>query len=355
MLFGKEMDTREWFRLLWKGKYRILSCAFVAAIVGVVVTIAIPKVYETNLVAHPASQSAFVSFSDILSITPGNWYSPVNVVATAKQAFLMRAQDRDYLRAYVLSHEALFPKANLDDPEALLKIVYERFDFIISKDASDDALQFRFRYGNGTSGAQFLNSFVKAAIDKTTENLYANGRLSLAAVKKSKEIELERLRVMRDIAAKQLMLTYREALDTAKNAGIEKPIVLNLSNVSASVANNREPPLFYFGTQILTLELKHIEQRTGNDFAIPEFGSLSSSIADLDQRLNQLDQTLGAPIVITQLAYETRPIFPPKTPIVLICVAIGAALGGCWEYARLQKLAAKPQADLPTSISPSEN
>ncbi|MEH2561414.1 hypothetical protein [Bradyrhizobium sp. AZCC 2289] len=353
MLFGEETSTREFFRLLWKGKYRILSCAFIAAIVGVVVAIAIPKVYETKVVARPASEAAFGSFSEILSHTPGDWHLTKNMVATTKQTFLTFARDRDYLGTYVLSHQDLFPQAKLDDPETLQKIVYQRYDVIISKDASDDALEFRFRYGNGTFGAQFLNNFVKTVIDKTTESLYANGRSSLAAAKKSKENELERLREFRDIAAKQLMLTYREALDAAKSANIEKPVALNLWTVSPLAATNGQPPLFLFGSQILTSELRNIEQRMGNDFAIPEFGLIRSSIADLDRRLNVLDQTLGTPIVITQLGYEARPIFPAKTPIMLICVAIGAALGGCWEYARLQK--SKPQADLPTSISSSEN
>jgi LPS O-antigen subunit length determinant protein (WzzB/FepE family) len=343
MLFGNEMDTSQWLWLLWKGKYRILSCAFAAAIVGVFIATTLPKVYETNLVVRPAGQAAFVPFSDLLSVTPGNWHSTGNIIATAKQSFLGFARDRDYLRAYVLSHQDLMPKAKLDDPDVLQKIVYERFDVIVSKDTSDDSFQFRFRYGTGTSGAQFLNGFVKMTIDKTIESLNANGRSTLAATKKSKENELERLREMRDIGAKQLILKYQEALDAAKSASIEKPVIVNSETTSPLVVASGQTPLFLFGTQVLATELKNIEARKGNDLAIPEFSSIASSMADISRRLNALDQTLGAPIVITQLAYETRPVFPPKTPIILICVAIGAALGGCWEYLRTQKPATKSQ------------
>lgn len=349
MIFSGEMDTREWLLLLWNGKYRILSCAVAAAIVGVVVATTIPKVYETSVVARPASEATFAPLSELLSVTGGatvsTGLSTAGAVIAAKQAFLTAARDRDYLRAYVLSHQDLMPQAKLDNPEALQKTVYERFDVIASKDPTDDSFQLRFRYGAGTSGAQFLNDFAKTLIDKTIETLHTNARIALAAAAKSKENELERLRETRDTRAKQLMLEYQEAMETAKSANIEKPFTVTQgATSSAIVVAPGRMPLFLHGTQALATELKNIEARKGNDLAIPEFGAISSSIADFGRRLNAVDQTLGPPIVITQLAYESRPIFPPKTPIILICVAIGAAIGGCWQYLQSQKSAAKRQA-----------
>src|SRR3954454_19104214 len=102
MAFGSEMDNRERLWLLWTGRYRILACAFAAAIIGVLVAITIPKVYETNLVVRPAGEAVFAPFSNLLSVTAGTGQSTVNAVAAAKQAFVTAARDRDYLRSYVL-------------------------------------------------------------------------------------------------------------------------------------------------------------------------------------------------------------------------------------------------------------
>ena len=337
------MVTREWLLLLWKGKYRIFACAFAGAIIGVAVATTIPKVYETNLVVRPASEATFAPFSELLSVTTSGGLSTANAVTIAKQAFLTAARDRDYLQAYVLSHQDLMPQAKLDNPEVLQKIVHERFDVIASKDATDDSYQLRFRYVAGTAGAQFLNSFAKALIDKTLETMQANARTALLATKKNKENELRRLREIRDIRVDQQMLEYQEALETAKSANIEKPYTATTGTTSPIVLSTDRAPLFLRGSEILAIELKNIEARKGNDLAIPEFSQIAAAIADVSRRLNALDQSLGPPIVITQLAYESRPIFPPRTPIVLLCIAIGAALGGCWEYLKSQKPAAKPQ------------
>lgn len=343
MIFRHEMDAREWLWLLWNGKYRILACALAAAIVGVLIVTTIPKVYETSLVARPASEAAFVPFSDLLSVTPGNGPSTANMIATAKRVFLAFARERDYLRTFVLSHQDLVPQAKLDDPDVLQKIVYERFDAVPSKDTSDDSVQFRFRYGTGTSGAQFLNSFVKTLIEKTTETLHTNARTALEAAKKSKENQLRQLREVHDISTEQQMLEYREALEIAKSVNIEKPFTVIQDSTSPVVVVPGRTPLFLHGSQALAIELKNIEARKGNDLAIPEFNVIASSIAELGRRLGALDQTLAPPIVVTQLAYEGSPISPPRTPIMLMCVAIGAALGGCWQYLRTQKSGAKPQ------------
>lgn len=343
MIFGNEMTTREWLLLLWKGKYRILAFAFVAAIVGVLIVTTIPKAYEANLVARPASEAALAPLSDLLSVPTGSGRQPVNMAAAAKLAFLAVARDRDYLRAYVLSHQDLMPQAKFDDPNVLQKIVYERFDVIPSKDASDDAFQLRFRYDSGTSGAAFLNGFAKMLIEKTGETLSANGRSMLIAARTSKENQLIQLREMRDVRIRQLLLEYHEAMETAKSVNIEKPFSVIQESPSPIVVAPGRTPLFLYGSQALAAEIKNIEARKGNDLAIPEFSEIASTVADLGRRLTAIDQPLGAPIVITQLAYEGQPLFPPETPIVLICIAIGAACAGCWEYLRSQKSGANLQ------------
>jgi LPS O-antigen subunit length determinant protein (WzzB/FepE family) len=328
MHHAETMGTLELFRLLWKGKYWILCSVFLAAMVGLVIANLIPKSYETVVITRPASPSVLAELSEILAESPGEWHLPTNIYATTQQIFLRLGRDRNGFLSYVHSYQE--PTSNVTS------FNLKSLNVVAQANKNDDAIEFRLDYGDHTSGSQILNGFVKRVIDKTSERLHADGRSSLEAGKATKERELARLREYRDISAKKTMFIYQQAFDTAKNADIETPIVSSLGALSG------QQPLFYYGTKILASELKHIDESIGNDLAIPEFPELKSRIDDSERRIKALDHWLGTPFDITETASENGPIFPPKTPILLICIAIGTTLGVSLVFIRFRNLRSRP-------------
>jgi LPS O-antigen subunit length determinant protein (WzzB/FepE family) len=348
----KELSYGERFHLLWRSKYLILLCACAGAVVGLTVASLLPQSYQTNVVARPAGTSEFTAFSELLPYVEKDWQAPGNIAGRALQIFLNYVRDRNDWRYYILSHRDLFSRVNLDDPDKLNDVVVRDFsiDPASPRDTTDNSMNIHFLYRDGTSGANILNGFVESAIAKTKSKLYLDGQAILTAIKKNKESELVRRREAKDLANRQAILTYQQALDTAQRAGIEKSVVTNAGSPVTVI--NGQVPTYQFGTIYIAAELKHFQERIGNDLAIPEFADLTAGIEELGRKLNLLESSLDTPILISQSAVDIRAIFPPWTPIVLICFSIGAGLGSFWGYARLQKLAAKPQADLPTSVSP---
>ncbi len=322
-LFFEELLPREWLHFFWRSKYLILSCAVGAAILGLIVASLLPKRYQTTLEARSGTVSSFVGFSQALSGSPGRWYSPDEISTHAMQVFVGIVSDVNDRQAYVLAHRALFPSRQLDDRKALQRIVNADFDVVPSKDPANLFAQLQFRYGDGTQGAEWLNGFAQWAIAKTKSTLYSDAKATLLAIKRSKQLELDRFRQQQDLSLKQELLAYQEALAGAKSAGLEKPGIVN--STTAIITDNL--PLFLLGADYLAVQMKSIESHIGNDNAVPQFPALMSSISDIDKRLNYLDTALGEPIVITQSARAYPSIFPPRVPIVLISFIIGAILG----------------------------
>jgi LPS O-antigen subunit length determinant protein (WzzB/FepE family) len=108
---------------------------------------------------------------------------------------------------------------------------------------ADKSAKITFRHGAGARGADFLNGYVDQIISGTASEMIGDGIATLQALKADREHELERFRRQRDIALKQTVARYDDALNTATAAGIERPIMANLGSTAAIVAGIASPAL----------------------------------------------------------------------------------------------------------------
>ncbi|WGS22845.1 MULTISPECIES: hypothetical protein [unclassified Bradyrhizobium] len=325
--------TTDWLSLVWKNKYAVLPCAIVTSIIGVTLASLLPKTYESNVLVRVNTMNAFAPFAVL--IPDASFGTSANMEIRAQRIFVNLLRDNSAWRTYILSHRQLFGGVDLNNPDKLRDTITKDLAVVPSlnvQDPTDTSIQIKFKYKSGTSGPEILDGYVNSTIAATKQTILTEGRSILVAAKTKSELELARLRQSRDLSANQQMLEYRNALDAAKDAGIEKPLTVS-SNSSVSVING-QMPLYLNGTMVLDAELKSLSKRIGNDLAIPGYADLMASITDYESKLKLLDKALDDPMRVTQSAYEYPSIFPPMIPIALIGFLIGGVLGILWSYQR---------------------
>jgi hypothetical protein len=161
--------------------------------------------------------------------------------------------------------------------------------------------------------------------------MVADGISTLKALRADRQRELDRLRQQQNVALRQSVAKYDDALATATAAGIESPVMANLGSTAAVVATNSQVPLYYFGVTILKSEMKNLLSHIGDDLAIPEFAILQSALKDHDSRLEALSQIKLKPVVVSEDAYQSdKPTWPPATNFAIGFLLAGAALGYLW-------------------------
>lgn len=324
--------------LLWRGKFRIAGLAVVAGLIGFVVASVWPKTYEAGVVVRSAEAASLVPFSVVLADMPGEWHQTSNITGTIQQLFLQLVRDKVNLESFILSHRSLFrPDLDPGDRKKLLEVMDDleistqrsALPYLIRKDNTEiPSLRFDFSYADGSQGVEFIKSYVDDLISQTNSRLVANARSTLESVKQSRERELLKLREFRDLRARQNVLEYEEALATAKAGNIQQPVVANLGSTAALVSANSPLPLYFYGTGILTSELKKFQERIGNDLAIPEFAAISASLKDIDNRAAAVGKLVVQPLVIIERAAPpVRPKSPRRGWITFVAALLGAFAG----------------------------
>jgi LPS O-antigen subunit length determinant protein (WzzB/FepE family) len=334
--------------LLWQGKFWIVGLALLCGLTGFTAASVWPKRYEATVVVRSSDPASFVPFSVLLTDMPGEWHQTSNITGTAQQLFLQLARNRNNLEAFILSHQALFrPDLDLKDRRKLVEVIEDlelstqrsAIPYLMRKDSADTpSLRLDFNYAEGSRGVEFLNNYVEDLISQTNSQLVGNAQSTLQSVKESRERDLLKLREMRDLRARQNVLEYEEALGTARAASIEQPAISNLGSTAAVVAANSPVPLYYYGTVILTAELKKFHDRIGNDLAIPQFAAIGASVKDIDNRLAALGKSVLRPVIVTELAADPiRPKSPRRGLIAVLGFLLGAFAGSLLLLVRTPK------------------
>jgi LPS O-antigen subunit length determinant protein (WzzB/FepE family) len=351
--------SEKMIRVLWRGKLQIAGLAVVAGLIGFVAASVWPKRYEASVMVRSAEAASFVPFSVVLADMPGEWHQTSNITGTVQQLFLQLVRDKVGLESFILGHRSLFaPDLDLQDRKILLEVMDDleistqrsALPYLMKRDNTEiPSLRFDFSYADGSQGVEFLNRYVDDLISQTNSRLLANARSTLESMKESRERELLKLREVRDSRARQNVLEYEEALATAAAANIQHPVVASLGSTAALVSANSPLPLYFYGTGILTSELRKFHERIGNDLAIPEFPAISASLKDIDNRTAAVEKLVVQPLVVIERAADpTRPKSPRPGRIAAIAALLGALAGSLLLLGRSSRLRAGGDAGLPT-------
>lgn len=332
-----EIDLRELFAALWKGKWIIIACTFVCTALAIVYALmakeqwsSTAKIAEPQVSDYSEYQNQVVLFQPIFDV-----YQEDGTVLVSKALdgltdarklyglFIDEFNSSSNKKAF-LETSAIFKKdkADLDNPEdedALRKLYSDWYKFLSIKpeDAKRVDGPYVITVSAETSQDSFelLNNYIAFVDTKVHQKALNN----LAATISSKKNELKQQSIMLTKQAEQRLLVEKErseyALNIAKAAGVNKPLQ-NFGDKEIFAIN--------LGSDALTAKVNALSKVKNLSVIEPRLEQLSSKLEQIDQLEINKDVKFSAYRYLDQ---PERSVSKDK-PRRIIIVLIGLILGG---------------------------
>ena len=316
-----EIDLFELAHGLWKQRVQVVTCAAIAAILGVGYVLLAPQVYQASSVLRAVELNELdaLNRSEVYPLSPADALSKV----------ALQLDSYDTRLGFFKANPTLFE--TYQRPGQIQERSFDAFDrSLISQvlpdpknnNAPGTYIRLEMQYPQGSAGVAILNGFVDYAIARQRERVAAdfkvivNNRLTELGQKidaaranyeneKSKKIarllesdaikrgqlqdELDALREEMGKERSHRLTRLAEAIAIARSAGITRPTSPSAMGAAALRGANRvtetsqqTTPLFFMGTQVLEAERAVLEQRSSDDF-------VSERVAEIHRKLRLLE------------------------------------------------------------------
>lgn len=332
-----EIDLRELFAALWKGKWIIIACTFVCTALAIVYALmakeqwsSTAKIAEPQVSDYSEYQNQVVLFQPIFDV-----YQEDGTVLVSKaldgltdarklyDLFIDEFNSSSNKKAF-LETSAIFKKdkADLDnseDEDALRKLYSDWYKFLSIKpeDAKRVDGPYVITVSAETSQDSFelLNNYIAFVDTKVHQKALNN----LAATISSKKNELKQQSIMLTKQAEQRLLVEKErseyALNIAQAAGVNKPLQ-NFGDKEIFAIN--------LGSDALTAKVNALSKVKNLSVIEPRLEQLSSKLEQIEQLEISADVKFSAYRYLDQ---PERSVSKDK-PRRIIIVLIGLILGG---------------------------
>jgi len=300
-----EIDLFELVHEIWKQRVLVVTCAAIAAILGVGYALFAPQVYQASSVLRPVELNELdaLNRAEVYPLTPADALSKV----------ALQLDSYDTRLGFFKANATLFE--TYQRPGQSQERSFDAFDRSLTSQVLPDPknsaapgtyIRLEMQYPQGRGGVAILNGFVDYAIARQRERVAAdikvivNNRLAelgakVDAARENYEHEkaLRITRLLESDAIKRAQLQdelsalreeiqqerahrlaqLAEAIAIAQSAGIKSPTTsLAMGPAALRGANQltqidqKPAPLFSMGTQVLEAERAVLQQRSNDDF-----------------------------------------------------------------------------------------
>ena len=244
----KELNLIKFLFLLWKEKFIILSIFLIvlsSAYFYINLNSGEKKFYKSSIILKSNNQS-FIEIENKFMIddyydAPKSKYfidgsqNPINLLNLLYINFLENITSADNLKLFFDQNN------NINDFKLYLKKngikVKDYFSINFKSNENDLKNIFTLYFPSELDGEKFLNEYIQFMYSKT-KNLYKNYQLNNINNKIS---------------------SYSKSLEIAREIGLINPILQSIPESSAIVNINDPNILFYKGSKVLNIQLKHLE------------------------------------------------------------------------------------------------
>ena len=316
-----EIDLFELAYAIWKQRVLVVTCAAIAALLGIGYASFAPQVYQAGSVLRPVELNELdaLNRSEVYPLSPADALSKV----------ALQLDSYDTRLGFFKANAALFETSLR--PGQSLERSFDAFDrSLISQvlpdpknsNAPGTYIRLEMQYPQGSGGVAILNGFVDYAIARQRDRVAAdvkvivNNRLAelgrkLDAARENYENEkstkiakllesdaVKRGQLQDELGAlREEMRKERshraarlaEAIAIARTVGITRPTTPSAMGAAALRGANQlteisqqTVPLFFMGTQVLEAELAVLQQRSSDDFT-------SERVAEINTKLRLLE------------------------------------------------------------------
>ena len=298
-----ELDLFELFQTLWRGKWKIITTTFVAALVGITFSFVQPNSYQVSTPIQNGKQSVFLPYTLLNDLLKINQFSlPVD---EQKMFEMFVAEFNDYEEMINVLSDNYFVKQSIEDLDEIGKrraLINFAKSFALKRPSkNEENWLLSFEWHDDLEGARLLDDAIQQTLinaQKTTKDTIDN---LASSVDMRNSLELDNLRnELRLIEQKQIgrenkRLQYLiEQSAIAKEIGIESN-TLNSNDLSQSSQNgislsvsSNAVPFYLRGYKAIEKEISLISNRSDEEALLMESGyiEIKEKILSLENDLS---------------------------------------------------------------------
>ncbi|MBD1573269.1 LPS chain length-determining protein [Vibrio sp. S17_S38] len=335
-----EIDLRELFAALWKGKWIIIACTFICTALAIAYALmakeqwsSTAKVAQPQVSDYSEYQNQVVQFQPIFNV-----YQEDGTVLVSKaldgltderklyDLFIDEFNSSSNKKAF-LETSAIFQKdkAELESPEdedALRKLYSHWYKFLSIKpeDAKrvDGSYVITVSAETSQNSFELLNNYIAFVDTKVHQKAFNN----LAATISSKKNELKQQSIMLTKQAQQRLLVEKErseyALNIAQAAGVSKPLQ-NFGDTEIFAIN--------LGSDALTAKVSALSKVKNLSVIEPRLEQLSSKLEQIEQLDINKNAKFSAYRYLDQPERDVSRDKPKRSLIAVLGLLLGGMLG----------------------------
>ncbi|WP_421848391.1 Wzz/FepE/Etk N-terminal domain-containing protein [Marinomonas sp.] len=311
--YDDEIDLFELFETLWRGKWKIITTTFVAALVGITFSFVQPNSYQVSTPIQNGKQSVFlpyIALNDLLKDKGLLFDSEKNSIGFSFNSVsvfeMFVAEFNDYEEMINVLSDNYFVKQSIEDLDETDKrralINFAKSFALKPPSKNGESWLLSFEWHDGLEGARLLDDAIQQTLINTQKLTKGNIDNLASSVDIRNSFEVDKLRnelrligqseKTRDKKKVQYLI---EQSAIAKEIGIESnrltpnDLSQNLQNgISLSVGSN-EIPFYLRGYKAIDKEISLISNRSDEEALL-----MASGYIEIERKILWLENDLSS-------------------------------------------------------------
>ena len=299
-----EIDLFELFETLWRGKWKIITTTFVAALVGITFSFDQPNSYQVSTPIQNGKQSVFLPYTSLNDLLKINQFSlPVD---EQKMFEMFVAEFNDYEEMINVLSDNYFVKQSIEELDEIGKrtaLIGFAKSFALKRPSRDgENWLLSFEWHDNFEGARLLDDAIQQTLINTQKATKDNIDNLASSVDIRNSLELDNLRnelsliEQKQIGRENKRLQYLiEQSAIAKEIGIESN-TLNSNDLSQSSQNgislsvsSNAVPFYLRGYKAIEKEISLISNRSDEEALL-----MKSGYIEIKEKILSLENDLSS-------------------------------------------------------------
>jgi LPS O-antigen subunit length determinant protein (WzzB/FepE family) len=311
-----EIDLFELFETLWRGKWKIITTTFVAALVGITFSFVQPNSYQVSTPIQNGKQSVFLPYTLLNDLLKINQFSlPVD---EQKMFEMFVAEFNDYEEMINVLSDNYFVKQSIEDLDETDKrramINFAKSFALKRPSKNEENWLLSFEWHDNLEGARLLDDAIQQTLINTQKATKDNIDNLASSVDMRNSLELDNLRnELRLIEQKQIGRENKRLQYLIEQSAIAKEIGIELNTlnsndlsqssqngISLSVSSN-DVPFYLRGYKAIEKEISLISNRSDEEALLMESGyiEIKEKILSLEIDLSSSQLRTASQLIAT--------------------------------------------------------
>lgn len=322
-----EIDLVELFQSLWQQKLLIIAFTVTATLAAAAFAFLSTPEYETKAGVLPPRLSDIASYNLGRSEAKLEEFKVSDVYAVFKTNLLSDSLKRSFFR------ETYLPALPADQTIGAQDELWKEFNKTLTVKAPDiknnpDFYEVTVAYESPEIAAEWVNTYVAMAAEKTEQDMQSNVLTEIAAKAQVLERQIDASRITAQKRREDRIARLREALVVAEAVGFDAPqVVAGKTSSDGDLAEFIDGNLMYMrGAKAMRAELAVLEKRENDDPFIAELRGIENQL-DFLKKIDVNPDNVSVFTLDSVAEVPETPVKPKKAIILALGIILGGMLG----------------------------